>query len=171
MTTSFNFLLVRSALSVGTLMAVAAAAAPAPKKGIPQPQRYAELLARARAGTLRINRGEAPERPRFFLLRAFAPAKGPSEIFPSNSYRAGAKTSFASASTKTFPTLAALFGPLPTDAKMSQQFPALVKKTGNTSPRVDLEKRNVKVDAWIYWIAPESDHDFHVILGSTSQLT
>ena len=54
---------------------------------------------------------------------------------------------------------------------MSQDFPALVKKTGNTSPRINLEKRTVKVPAWIYWVANESDQDFHVILGSTAQLT
>jgi hypothetical protein len=54
---------------------------------------------------------------------------------------------------------------------MTQQFPALVKKTGNTSSRIDLEKRNVKVPVWIYWVAKESDRDYHVILGSTAQLT
>jgi hypothetical protein len=160
--------LVRSALSAALLTAVAAMAAPTPKKGIPQPQRYAALLAKAHAGTLRINHSEAPERPRFFLLRAAGPA---SEIFPPKSYRAAAKTSFASGSLKTFDALGTLFAPLPSDAKMSKDFPQLVTKTGNTSPRVDLEKRNVKVPAWIYWVAPESDHDFHVILGNTAQLT
>lgn len=29
----------------------------------------------------------------------------------------------------------------------------------------------MKVAAWIYWVAPETDHDFHVILGSTATLT
>jgi hypothetical protein len=142
-----------------------------PARGIPQPQRYAELLAKARAGTLRINRGEAPERPRFILFGATpAAARGPaSEIFPPTSYRAVAKTSFAAGAARNFTSIPALFGPLPTDAAMTQQFPALVRRTGNTSPRVELEKRNVKVPAWIYWIARETDHDFHIILGSTSQ--
>jgi hypothetical protein len=151
------------------LFLAATAAVSASKDGIPQPQRYAALLAKARAGTLRINHGEAPERPHFFLFRA---ATGPaSEIFPATAYRAAAKTSFASGSVKTFDGLKTLFNPLPSDAKMSQDFPGLVKKTGNTSPRVDLEKRNVRVPGWIYWLAKESDRDYHVILGSTAQLT
>ncbi len=54
---------------------------------------------------------------------------------------------------------------------MAQQFPKLLVKRGNVTPRVALEKRSVKVPAWIYWVSPESDHDFHVILGSTAQLT
>jgi hypothetical protein len=152
-------------------MSVALAAPTHPAPGIPQPQRYAALLAMARAGTLRITHGEPPERPRFFLSRAPAAAGPSSEIFPPTSYRAIAKTSFSSGSAETFGTVNALFNPLPTDAAMSQRFPALVMKTHNTSPRVALEKRNVKVPAWIYWVAPESDHDFHVILGSTARLT
>jgi hypothetical protein len=166
---SFVFPLVRWAASA-TLVAVIAAPADA-KDGIPQPQRYAALLAKARAGTLRINHGEAPERPHFFLFRA-TPVKGPaSEMFPSTGYRVMAKTSFASGSLETFAGLKPLFNPLPRDAKMSQHFPPLVKKTGNTTPRIDLEKRNVRVPAWIYWVAKESDHDYHVVLGSTAELT
>jgi hypothetical protein len=143
------------------------------RAGTPLPQRYAALLAKARAGTLRINHGEAPERPQFFLFRGPAARANepPSEIFPPTAYRAAAKTSFTSAPTETFTALNALFAPLPTDAAMTQQFPALVRRTGNTSPRVPLEKRNVKVRAWIYWVAKERDKDFHVLLGSTAQFT
>jgi hypothetical protein len=138
------------------------------RENIPQPKQYAALLAKARAGTLRINHGEPPAPLLHFP--GFRAAPGPaSEIFPPASYRAAAKTSFAAGSARTLATVPALFGPLPTDASMTQQFPALVRRTGNTSPRIDLEKRNVKIPAWIYWVAPESDHDFHIILGSTAQ--
>jgi len=95
MKSSLAFPLIRSAVSAALVTAVAAAAAPKPKHGIPQPERYAALLAKARAGTLRINWGEAPERPHFFLFRAAPAAGAGSEIFPSTSYRASAKTSFA----------------------------------------------------------------------------
>jgi hypothetical protein len=139
--------------------------------GTPQPKLYAKLLAEARAGTLQVNRGEAPERPHFFLFRARPAAGTGSEIFPPTSYRAAAKTSFVSGSAENAQTLSALLNPLPKDSQMATQFPALIKKSNNTTPRVALEKRNVKVPAFIYWIAPESDHDFHVILGNTAQLT
>jgi hypothetical protein len=167
-----TFLPGASARFVVALLILPTIAAGAPNhsdRGIPQPQGYAALLAKARAGTLRINHAEAPERPQFFLFRA---AKGPaSGIFPPTAYRADAKTSFAASATKTFSNLGSLFDPLPTDSKMSHDFPALVTKTHNTSARVDLEKWNVKVNAWIFWVASESDHDFHVIRGNTAQLT
>ena len=138
-------------------------------EGIPQTQRYAALLAKARAGTLRINHGEPPVDTNLFRTRG--PAVANSEIFPPTSYRAGSKTSFAAAGVETFTNLRSLFRPLPADAAMSRDFPALARRRNNTSPRVDLEKRNVKVAAWIYWVGRESDHDFHVLLGSTSRLT
>ncbi|MEY2562246.1 MAG: hypothetical protein QOH88_439 [Verrucomicrobiota bacterium] len=138
--------------------------------GVPQPKLYAALLAKARAGTLRVVPGEAPA-PRPLAMAAGKRAGSGSEIFPPTSYRAAAKTSFESGPVETFATLDALFTPLPADSKMSKDFPKLVVKKGNVSPRVPLEKRNVKIPAFIYWVAPESDHDFHVILGSTSELT
>jgi hypothetical protein len=39
------------------------------QRRIPEPQRYAKLRAKARAGTRPINHGEPPERPHFFLFR------------------------------------------------------------------------------------------------------
>ena len=68
------------------------------------------------------------------------------------------------------PSLEALFAPLPSDAQMTTNFPKLVAARNNEA-RINLEKRNVKVPAWIYWVVPEGDHDFHIILGSTPQLT
>lgn len=155
---------ITTAVLLGASVALAAPERPA--AGVPQPQRYAALLAKARAGTLRINRGEPPEAPRFFMLR-----RGPASDVFSGKYRAEAKTSFAPGGVETFRTLNGLFGPLPKDNKMAQDFPPLIVRRGNVSPRIALEKRNVRVPAWIYWVARESDKDFHVVLGSTARLT
>ena len=162
---------VRVAIAVSMLPLIAVGAPQHRDRGVPQPQRYAALLAKARAGTLRINHGEAPEAPHFFLFARAAGTGPASEIFPPTSYRAAAKTSFATGTLQSFSSLDALFNPLPTDAKMSHDFPPLVTNAHNTSPRTAPEKRNVKVNAWIYWVGKESDHDYHVMLGSTSQLT
>ncbi|MEY2489815.1 MAG: hypothetical protein QOC70_1757 [Verrucomicrobiota bacterium] len=138
--------------------------------GVPQPKRYAALLAKARAGTLQINRGEPVEGARFFLFRPFAKATPtpPPDVF-SGVYRKTAKTSFSSGAVKSVATLDSLLGPLPQDSTMSQQFPTLLVKADTA--RIASEKRTVKVPAFIYWVASESDRDFHVILGSTAQLT
>ena len=149
------------------------AACPTPARaagGIPQPNKYAALLAKARAGTLLVIHGEVAEARPLFAPRAGPRGSSTSEIFQ-GSCRAAAKTSFASGRIETFRTLDSLFGPLPQDNKMAQQFPKLLVKRGNVSPRVASERRSVKVPAWIYWVARESDRDFHVILGSTAQLT
>jgi hypothetical protein len=151
-------------------MSVALAAPQHPAPGIPQPKQYAALLAKARAGTLEVIHGEAATTPKLFALKARAHGPSTSENF-SGSFRATAKTSFVSGQVETLGTLDSLFGPLPQDNKMTQQFPKLVMKTSNDSPRVVPEKRSVNVSAFIYWVAPESDNDFHIILGSTSQLT
>jgi hypothetical protein len=136
--------------------------------GVPQPEVYAALLAKARAGTLQINRGEKMESARFFLFRAAPTPTPPPEVF-AGKYRKTAKTSFSSAAVQKFSTLAALFAPLPTDRKMSQQSPGLLAKADTA--RVASERRTVRVTAFIYWVASEDDRDFHVILGSTARLT
>jgi hypothetical protein len=138
--------------------------------GTPLPKEYAALLARARAGTLQVIHGEAGPAP-LRALKAGPHATGTPDIFPPTSFRATAKTSFAPGTLETFSTLDSLFSPLPKDSQMTQQFPPLVGGKGNNSPRVAPEKRNVKVLAWIYWVNNETDQDFHVILGSTSQFT
>jgi hypothetical protein len=140
--------------------------------GVPQPDVYAELLKKAEAGTLQINRGDTVAQPKFFLFRMFAPkAKKPDlppDVF-SGEYRKTAKTSFTTGTAKSFTTLDSLFAPLPQDSAMSQQFPSLVAK-GDTA-RIVSERKSVKVNAFIYWIASEDDRDFHVVLGSTPALT
>jgi hypothetical protein len=139
--------------------------------GTPLPKEYAALLARARAGTLQVIHGEAGPTPTLLERKAAPHVAGTPDIFPPTSFRATAKTSFAPGTLETFSTLDSLFAPLPKDSKMTQQFPPLVGGAGNNTPRVAPEKRNVKVLAWIYWVNNETDQDFHVILGSTSQLT
>jgi hypothetical protein len=64
-----------------------------------------------------------------------------------------------------------LFAPLATDTRMAKDYPGLLKKKDNLTPRISLEKRNVRVTAWIYWVVREGDHDFHVIIGNTPELT
>ncbi len=59
--------------------------------------------------------------------------------------------------------------PLPQDSKMAKDFPALLRKADTA--RVAQENRNVKVNAWIYHASREDDRDFHVVVGSTPELT
>ncbi|HYJ07116.1 MAG TPA: hypothetical protein VEX43_18440 [Chthoniobacterales bacterium] len=149
-------------------------------RGIPQPDRYAALLAKAERGALRITRGETAEAPpalmdrpasRAMMDRAPADAApAPANVF-TGKYRKTAKTTFTSARVETFRSLETLFEPLTPDHVMVAQFPQLKGTRGNDTARVAPERRNVKVRAWLYWAARESDRDFHVILGNTAQLT
>lgn len=165
-------LLLHAARSAFTISMIALAFSPVPARGargVPQPRVYAALLAKARAGTLQINRGEPAGARRFFLFRG--PAKRsslPPDVF-AGAYRKTAKTSFSSARVQTFATLNTLLSPLPQDSAMAKQFPNLLSMTDTA--RVASERRSVKVPAFIYWVAGEDDRDFHVILGSTPQLT
>jgi hypothetical protein len=140
---------------------------------VPQPERSAAWLEKARRGELREEHGEPAQRePPTFAIRSLRAGVGidPAEIFH-GSYRAEAKTSFARGKLERFADVEDLFGPLPTDSQMANDDPELLKKKDNLTPRIPLEKRNVKVAAWIYWVVPEGDHDFHVIIGNTAQLT
>ncbi|MEP6698195.1 MAG: hypothetical protein ABJB09_00550 [Verrucomicrobiota bacterium] len=137
--------------------------------GIPLPGRYAALLAKSHFAPLPEAHGERTKLPPQ-SARLSVRAGGNSEIF-AGSYRAAAKTSFAAGVSGRVRTLDSLFDALPDDTQMARQFPKLLRKSGNVTERVLSEKRNVNVQAWIYWVRPESDRDFHVILGSTPQLT
>ena len=151
---------------------------PQADRGIPQPDRYAALLAKAERGALRVTRGETPEAPPALMDRRGprammdrAPADAPARDVFTGKYRKTAKTTFTSARVENFPTLETLFVPLTADHVMVAQFPQLRGTRGNDTPRVAPERRNVKVRAWLYWAERESDRDFHVILGNTAQLT
>jgi hypothetical protein len=155
------------------IIALACAALPSAggAGGVPQPDKYAALIAKARAGTLQVNQGDAPPKPEFFLFRAFgaAPTPAPPPDVFTGAYRKTAKTSFSSATVQSISKLDTLFGPLPQDKAMAQQNPPLLTK--DDTARIASEKRNVKVPVWIYWADSENDRDFHIILGSTAQLT
>jgi len=70
----------------------------------------------------------------------------------------------------------ALLGSLPSDADMRAKYPDL-EVDPNASPetklavtpfRVAEEQRNVTIPAWIWHVRKETDHDFHVIIGSSA---
>lgn len=185
-TTPGLFRVLRIAFTI-FVIGLAGCAAPRPtapsvpqvERGIPQPDRYAAMLAKAERGTLQVTRGETAEEPRAsmdreargaMMDRAPADAPAPRDIF-TGKYRKTAKTTFTSVPVETFPTLETLFAPLTPDHVMVAQFPELRGTRGNDTPRVAPERRNVKVQAWLYWAERESDRDFHVILGNTAQLT
>jgi hypothetical protein len=77
-------------------------------------------------------------------------------------YREGAKTSFVSGSPKPFATVSALRDFLPDDDDMRDGDPVINK----TAARVEVERLNVKVTAWVYAAKFEDDNDFHVIIGT-----
>src|SRR5690349_3004902 len=77
-------------------------------------------------------------------------------------YREGAKTSYLAGTPKSFESVSALRDWLPSDDDMRDGDPAFTK----TTARVDLERHNVKVKAWIYAAKFEDDNDFHVIIGT-----
>ena len=94
---------------------------------------------------------------------AFAEAKkkkAPGEQFGGTSRRA-AKLSIADAKTEKFTDVADLIDTLPDHATMKK------KKipTDAKSNRVPEEKRNVRVDCWLYAASVENDNDYHLILG------
>lgn len=78
--------------------------------------------------------------------------------------RKGPKTTIAQATRETFTSLSALVATLEADDDMRSHDPEVKR---NTNVRVDEERRNVRVPAWIYAIKYEADQDWHVILGSS----
>ncbi len=79
--------------------------------------------------------------------------------------RAGAKEIVAKGPTKGYQDLKTLLNALPTDQAMLHHQPPITTR----SPRVKEEDQNVTVaSCWIFAVKHESDHDFHVILGSAS---
>jgi hypothetical protein len=77
--------------------------------------------------------------------------------------RKAAKLSIAKAKTEKFSDLKALIKSLTPDAKMVDHDPRI--GTGAKSNRVEEEKRNVRVPAFIYAASRENDNDFHLIIG------
>ncbi len=77
--------------------------------------------------------------------------------------RKAAKISLASAAMESFADVQALIATLPGHSAMVNHVPP-IKKTA-ASNRVDEEKRNVKVAAFLYAASREDDNDFHLIIG------
>ncbi|MGI9087143.1 MAG: hypothetical protein ACR2HH_05295 [Chthoniobacterales bacterium] len=180
MSTSFASSRVARSLALATTVLVLAAcestppptvrakfAAPVPSEVL-LPERYAMLLERARRGLLREEFPETEISAHSLAKGMAARGSAADETFR-GAYRESAKTSFASGATHSYKTVSNLLAPLPSDPQMAQQFPELLKVSD--IPRIALETRNVKIPAWIYWFASEGDNDFHIILGSTAQLT
>lgn len=83
--------------------------------------------------------------------------------------RKAAKISIASSSTETM-NLSQLVAWCEThDAEMRNHDPAI--SSAANSGRLPEENRNVSVTAWLHFAKPESDHDYHLIVGTSSNLS
>jgi len=153
-----------------------------PITGISRPDRWREFVARADRGEIEEVSDGPEEREITFhgvsprggaVLAARARAATQSEVF-TGAFRPEAKTSYATRKTEKLTQVDTLMRSLPTDMQMTQMHHELVTKDKNHQnhePRIDLETRNVTVKAWLYWVGPQADNDFHLVLGDTSGLT
>ena len=91
----------------------------------------------------------------------------PQAVPPGDNFRGtarkAAKLSIANAPPETFTDLSTLIASLPSHKAMVNHVPPI--RTTANSNRVAEEKRNVKVQAFLYAASREDDNDFHLILG------
>jgi len=80
--------------------------------------------------------------------------------------RKAAKTSFASAATETYPSVAALIDVLLGGETREANDAELRGRLHANSPRSPAEERNVTVTAYLYASKKESDNDFHLLIGT-----
>jgi hypothetical protein len=151
-------------------------------KGIPQPNQWKKFLAQAEHGQIEEVRDEVaePSVSVYWVDYQFGPVGSThptgatsSEIFKGK-FRPEAKTSYARVGKEKAADVETLLNALPTDAQMTQQHHELVAKDSNHQnhvSRIAEEKRNVTVNAWLYWVSRQSDDDYHLILGDTSELS
>src|SRR2546423_6922948 len=78
--------------------------------------------------------------------------------------RKAAKLSISNAPVEKFGDVKTLIASLPKDAKMTNHNPKI--KDDAKSDRVEEEKRNVRVSAFLYAASREGDNDFHLIIGT-----
>ena len=78
--------------------------------------------------------------------------------------RKAAKLAIADAPIEAFGDLPSLIASLTPDRRMSSRRPPI--SNGPRSNRVDEEKRNIHVRAFLYAASREDDNDFHLIIGS-----
>jgi hypothetical protein len=90
-------------------------------------------------------------------------AARPGDSFRGTARRA-AKLAIADAPLEAFGDLPSLIASLAPDRRMSSHRPPI--SDGPTSDRVDEEKRNIHVRAFLYAASREDDNDFHLIIGS-----
>lgn len=101
-------------------------------------------------------------------IRALTVSRAPP---PGNDFkgksRKAAKISIADAPMEDFADLSKLISTLPGHQKMKKH-PGI--STAPTSDRVAEEKRNVRVDCFLYAASREDDNDFHLIVGRAPEL-
>jgi hypothetical protein len=149
-----------------------------PIKGTPEPDRWKLFLEKAEKGEVE----EVPDEPEdseplglVTVRRASATharARTASENFAGH-FRPEAKTSYARGAKGKVTDIESLLNGLPSDSEMTNKDPELVKLKNheNHEPRIPLEKRNLTVEAWLYWEGHQTDNDYHLILGDTPELT
>jgi hypothetical protein len=150
------------------------------RPGLPDPKTVvAELqIVPASRGPLAVAPGSAPASyriirtnqvdpydapmPKSAVAAIAAPAAPPSDTFGGTDRRA-AKLAIASGKADAFADLKKLLDDLPSEASMKKHQPPITKDAN--SGRVAEEKRNVRVQAFLYAASREGDNDFHMIIG------
>jgi hypothetical protein len=111
--------------------------------------------------TLEVDEYEAPV-PASEILDLGAPRPAPADNFFRGNSRKAAKLSVAEADIQSFDDLGALIETLVDHATMADH-PDI--STDRDNDRVEEEKRNVHVRAFLYAASREDDNDFHLIIG------
>jgi hypothetical protein len=112
--------------------------------------------------TTEVDPSDAP------MARAAIPPIGTAALAPPGDAFRGkarkkAKLSVADADIEPFDDLTDLIDDLPADSAMASHDPPI--STAQNSGRVEEEKRNVQVGAFLYAASREDDNDFHIIIG------
>ncbi len=141
---------------------------------LPPPSAAAAPAAAVRPRTeyrvFRTNQVDEYETP--VTMAAFAaaarPRRRPGDTFQGTARRA-AKISIADADVEHFDDIKDLIDSFPAESDMIRHTPRIT--TDRTSNRVDEEKRNVEVRAFLYAASREEDNDFHLIVGRAPNRT
>jgi hypothetical protein len=110
--------------------------------------------------TLEVDEYDAPV-PAAEILPLTQPRPAPVDNSFKGKSRKAAKLSIVDAPTEEFDDIDDLIATLPAHGDMD----AMGIPTDKTSDRVDEEKRNVKVKAFLYAASLEDDKDYHLIIG------
>ena len=110
--------------------------------------------------TLEVDQYEVPL-PAAAIVPLTAPRPAPSDNAFKGTSRKAAKLSIANAPLEKFDDVNKLIATFPAHATMVKR----KISTKANSNRVDVEKRNVKVEAFLYAASLEDDNDYHLIIG------